>query len=344
MLNLNEVRKMNLVQLLEYPEFRNHYILMYNQCHKSVDGLMHYERETTFLKKIALDNPKIMNATSISVMTALLDLAFHGLSIEPITKPQAYITVRGHNTGRKDDQGKEIWEQRAILNITGYGEIAMRMRSGIIRYVDNPVLVFKDDIFEQNKGKVTTHIPSNTSKTITHAYLRIVRYDNSEDYKILSMADLQAMREKSDNKTGAAWTGGPKAEDGTAQPMPGMIFAKLFKHAFNGYPRLILGQSTQLADEEIEREATYASIMGQITDQPTPSNDYKQPESTDQHDQDDDNPLGGDTQAPPAEQVAKPVEKPRETKKEEPKKEAPPATENAASVLPKSEDIPTYEF
>jgi recombinational DNA repair protein RecT len=329
---------MNLVQLLEYPEFRNHYILMYNQCHKSVDGLMHFERETTFLKKIAIDNKKIMKATALSVMTALLDLAFHGLSIEPITKPQAYITVRAHNAGTKE---QPAWEERAILNITGYGEIAMRIRSGIIRYVDNPVLVFKDDLFEQNKGKVTTHMPSNTSTTITHAYLRIVRYDGSEDYKILSMDDLQAMRAKSDNQNGAAWTGGIKDDDGKPQPMAGMIFAKLFKHSFNGYPRLILGQSTQLADEEIEREAVYANVMSQITDQPTPS--ITSNESTNQHQEDDENPLGGGETPSPVETKSPPESKsePKETPKE---KATPPVQNNGQAVLPKSEDIPTYEF
>lgn len=85
------------------------------------------------------------------MFAALMDLAYHGLSLEPVSKATAYLTPRSHNIGTRDNK---IWEQRVLLSISAYGELQLRMRSGIIKYADNPIMVYEGDIFEKVNGKL----------------------------------------------------------------------------------------------------------------------------------------------------------------------------------------------
>lgn len=234
----------NLAELFGDEDLQKTYVSMYMSSHGSSkeDATKHFERETGFLKSFMADNPKLAKCTPFSVYTALLDIAYHNLSIEPVSKAQAYVLPRGYNKGNRSNPK---WETRMYLMISSYGELYLRIKNGIIKYVDNVVLVHEGDDFKIVNGKVE-HTGYMKSDKITHAYIRIVRPDGTDDYKAYSMSEILKYRSMSESPKSKHWTGGI---DG--QPTRGMIEAKVIKHAFNAYPRVNLGSSV-ITEDQIE--------------------------------------------------------------------------------------------
>lgn len=269
-MNFRKIKAMTWADLLKDHEFINAYVRLYNLAHDSqldLNGEEHFLRETGFLKQIILDNPFIAQATTLSFMATMMDLAYYGLSIQPTSKQQAYVLPR--KVSVKNADGTKSEEVRVQLALTAYGEIALRIRSEIIKYVDNPVMVYKGDFYEPKtisgtKQTVIDHIPRFESEEIIHAFVKITRFDDSVDYGTISLDDMMRLKASSDNKTGKPWTGG--AGGG---PMKGMWVTKLLKHSFNTYPRIKLKDNTVLApDEPTKADAAYASVMsGFITDE-----------------------------------------------------------------------------
>lgn len=263
-----------LSDLLAYPEFRQQYVWLYDKCHKGqsyyIGGEAHFESEIGYLKKIWMDSPDVKQATVLSIALAMIDLAYHGLTIQPISKTSGYLVPRPKNL-KKRKNDPDQWEKRVVFVISAYGELELRRRSGIIIGAKNPVMVYQGDIFETptdtvNNRTVTKihHVPMKQSQIITHAYIVLILPGGYEDVKVFSMEEIQAFRalQRSEAMRKAApWTGGING-----QPMRGTIEAKVIKHAFSTYPRINLGGSTaSLATEEIdylERDASLAAVMG----------------------------------------------------------------------------------
>lgn len=260
MITIAELKKMSLPDLLVNSEFKAQLASLYNTCHRSSDGESFVDKETFYVKKLILDDKKVANATTLSMFAALMDLAYHGLSLEPVSKATAYLTPRSHNIGTRDNK---IWEQRVLLSISAYGELQLRMRSGIIKYADNPIMVYEGDIFEKVNGKIN-HISKHISDVITHAYIHIKKYDGTSEYKDFSIGEILTFKAKADEaqQKSLAWTGGVGG-----QPTRGMIEAKVIKHSFSTYPRLRLGNSTILMtdDMDMEADAAYAQAMAGIS-------------------------------------------------------------------------------
>jgi len=263
MLDFKAVAAMKVSELLQNEDFKSHFVFIYctAQNQTEAQGQAFFEREMTFLKKMFDDDVKMRAATPLSVFLALLDLAYHALSIEPVSKAQAYIYLQPKNTAPKGSPA--VWEQRAVYKISAYGELTLRVRSGVIRYADNPVLVYEHDDYEKIDGRVH-HRAKRMSQRVTDAYIKITRDDGSVEYKDFSMADIYSFKAKSKSADSLAWTGGV---DG--QPTRGMIEAKVIKHAFSTYPRLVVGgQNTQLETDVIDGDAAYATVMAKMAGAP----------------------------------------------------------------------------
>lgn len=242
-MNFKRISQLNIQDLLADEEFILTYTALYNASSGTNDGMVIYARETSFLKQLYLKDAGLRKCTTLSVAASLLDGAYHDLSIEPITKPLAYLLNKGHNIGTK---AAPVYEQRAYFAVTGYGEILLRIRSGFIKHADNPVIVYEGDFF-QVVNNVPHHEQGFESSVITHAYMKITRYDGTVDYKVFPMSQIQTYRGASDNKSSVAWTGGV---DG--QPTIGMIEAKVIKHSFSTYPRIKLGKNTLLLTSQAD--------------------------------------------------------------------------------------------
>lgn len=82
----------------------------------------------------------------MSLYGCFLDIAVNGLTLDQTGHPLCYILSRNCKTGYKNEHGNDIYEKRAYVSVTGYGELTMRMRAYQIKYADNPVVVYEETI------------------------------------------------------------------------------------------------------------------------------------------------------------------------------------------------------
>lgn len=258
-MDINKLSQLKKTELLADESFSKAFIKLFvaSKNGDEQQAAVHYDREAGFVIDAMYANNRLQNATTASLIALMLDLAYYNLSLAPVSKAQAYIVPRSYNKGTKESPNYEV---RALLMISAYGELYLRQKNGIIKYADNPVMVYEGDDFSVINGK-PNHTSYMNSNKITHSYIKIVRMDGSEDYKFFSMDQIQKYRSMSDSKNSTAWTGG---KDG--QPQIGMIEAKVIKHAFSSYPRINLGRSMIEETDEFAGEALYAQMMGGITE------------------------------------------------------------------------------
>lgn len=202
-----------------------------------------FAAEKFHFMKIINDNPNVAQCTKLSLYGIFMDVAVSGLSFDPSMK-HLYVVPYNVNVGTKD---APRWEKRAQLQVSGYGELVLRQNQGQVKYADNPVLVYEGDHFKfgtSNGQTVLEHIsniPRQSDKIIA-VYIKIVRHDNSFDYKVLTTDEIEKFRAFSKDKNSKAWTDG----------LAGMMQAKCIKHAFKSYPKVRVGKHSALFSETIE--------------------------------------------------------------------------------------------
>lgn len=220
-----------------------------------------YEAEKFHFAKLIQDKPELQQCTKLSLYGCFLDMAVNGLSFDPAMK-HAYVVAFNANVGSKDSPK---WEKRATLLISGYGELHMRQVQKQIKYADNPVLVFDGDQFSYGtrEGKVfLEHVAlfPRKSDNIIACYIRLERMDGTSDYKVLGIDEIMKFKAFSKDKNSKAWTDG----------LPGMIQAKTIKHAFRSYPKIRMGDFSQLQTNIVEETETPIRIdYGLNGDHPT---------------------------------------------------------------------------
>ena len=253
-------------KLADAPILQEKFVQLYNSIHGSNRGLLEFEREKfNFLKAISED-PKLQQATSLSLYSTFLDIAVMGLSVEKGSKPTAYIFSR--NAKIKKD-GRDAWETRAYLTVSPYGELKMRMDAGHIKYADNPVIVYEGDticVGLNSQGKQTVmgyeaQIPRKKDAHIIGGFIRIERHDGTFEIPWVDIAEMDRLAEYS-KKNNSKWvddgSGKKRKEEGQANALytsnngqidSGFFAAKIIKHAFASYPKLRAGKTTVFETE-----------------------------------------------------------------------------------------------
>lgn len=253
---VEELNALPATKIVENEKVEQKFIQMYNAIWGSQMGEQIYHKEVFNFQKVLRENPKVAECSKMSLYGCFLDIAVNGLSLDNTSHAQCYLIPRKVKTGYKNANGYDEYEQRASVSVTGYGELFMRMRSGQIRYADNPVIVYEGDVFSislDNGIKKITYsaaIPRRSTKVIG-AFIRIIRTDGSEDYQWLLEGDIQRLAQFS-AKSNSYWKDGHKVE-GKANDLyfsseggidPGFLENKMIKHAFDAYPKVKTGQYT----------------------------------------------------------------------------------------------------
>ena len=232
-------------QLANLPEVGEKFKHIYQVMHGAKSGEQFYEAEKFHFMKKLQEDAKLQNCSKLSLYGCFMDVAVSGLSFDPSAK-HVYIVPFNVNVGTKQNPK---WESRAQLMISGYGELALRMKQGQIKYADNPVLVYEGDEFStgtRNGQYFIEHKASypRKSENIIACYLRITRIDGTVDYKVISIEEIEKLRNFSKDPDSKAWTDG----------LPGMVMSKCIKHAFKTYPKIRKGDFSTLASEQVEVE------------------------------------------------------------------------------------------
>lgn len=243
-------------ELVEDPKIAEKFIQLYNNVHGAKNGELFYSREKFNFMKLISENKKIAEATKLSLYGCFMDVAVNGLSFEQGNKPLAYVLTRNINLAPKGAPPQ--WETRAYVQVSPYGELLMRMRTGHIKHADNPIIVYEGDIFEPvvMDGKKSVNYKMNlphTGKKAVGAFIRLTRMDGSVDFEWMLQPDIDRLAgysnrqnkgDEQNNRANALYTSFHGGID------PGFLAAKMIKHAFRTYPKVRIGQFSELKSEE----------------------------------------------------------------------------------------------
>lgn len=220
-----------------------------------------FSKESLYYRKSFQTNDKLTKCTGISLYSAFLEIAVNNLSIQPGQKSEAYLESR--STKVKITGAADSWVQTANFVITAYGELNLRIRSGQIIRMNNPIILYEGDYFQpksNERGELTIeYFPAipRKSKKIYGSYVCIVLPNNGIDFKWMLQDDIDRLKGYSLRQNG---TSGANAlytsQDGGIDP--GFLSTKTIKHAMAAYTKLRIGEFVSFEGEIEEVEASAA--------------------------------------------------------------------------------------
>lgn len=273
-IKVEELNALPATKIVENTNVEAKFIQMYNAIWGTDKGSQIYAKEVFNFQKLLRDNPKVAACSKMSLYGCFLDMAVNGLSLDPTGRPHCYLIPRCVKTNQKDSNGKDIYENRASVSVTAYGELAMRMRAGQVKYVDNPVIVYEGDLFRAflSRGCKTIEYSAQcprVSNKIVAAFIRIVRNDGSEDYQWIMEGDIERLKKYSE-KANAKWSDAERRKvNGQANDLytsnngqidPGFLENKMIKHAFDAYPKVRTGNFTLMETEQESSVIDYGFV------------------------------------------------------------------------------------
>jgi len=212
-----------------------------------------YERESRYFKRLVSQNDWLKESTGISLCSAFFEVAITGLSLQPGSKSDSYLEARAANQPK---EGRDNWVKVARLVVTAYGELNLRIKSGQIIRMNNPIVIYDGDKFQpctNERGELKVDylpaIPRKTNKIIG-AYVCIVLPHNGLDFKWLLEDDITRLANYSKTKTQKDGNSLYKANDG--QIDPGFLEAKCIKHAMRAYTKLKVSENISFEGDEQE--------------------------------------------------------------------------------------------
>ena len=246
------------IKIIEHEVTEQRFIDIFTSIHEQ-DGSIAYEKEKFYFQKILVDNPVIAECTPLSLFSVFLDVATKGLTLDNSSKALCYITSR--NVKKKIDN-KDVWEKRALLDISGYGELVLRERANQVKYADNPEIVYIDELKDCRQENTpegvrifhTIKYPRPASSGIAFIYVRIVRPDGSVTFGTLDIEGIERLKNFSASNNGK-WQ---KDNSGKYVNIPGeanklysdsgFLKAKCLKHAFQSFPKLKLNNFSAITE------------------------------------------------------------------------------------------------
>lgn len=268
------IKELKPLEIANNEDVRRQFISIYGSLWGATDADAVCERESIFFNRLLRDNEKLLECTPISVYVAFIDLAVCGLTLEPGVRALAYLQPRGYKTGQKDGHGRDIYEQRCSLTISGYGELVQRTRVGQIRHADNPVIVYEGDSFSfsdrdgRKSVDYTLNLGHNVQKPIA-CFMRITRADGTSDYGVMlpeGWGRLMGYSEKAntyrDPNGNYVKRANPLYSSGIGGTIDtGFLIAKCIKHSFKTYPKVRIGRGTTYeADQQPQQEEDYYNM------------------------------------------------------------------------------------
>ena len=212
-----------------------------------------YEREARYFKRLISASDWLKESTGISLCSAFFEVAITGLSLQPGSKSDAYLEAR---SAEQMIENQKRWVKVARLVVTAYGELNLRIKSGQIIRMNNPIVIYDGDKFQpctNERGELKVDylpaIPRKINKIIG-VYVCIVLPHNGLDFKWLLDDDITRLANYSKTKTQKEGNALYTANDG--QIDPGFLEAKCIKHAMRAYTKLKVSENVAFEGDDAE--------------------------------------------------------------------------------------------
>ena len=267
---------LNPLKITDDQKVKDSFIQVVSKIHKkSIDeATMIYEKESMYFKKALAVSDKLKNCTKISLYSAFTEIAIQGISIQPGQKSEAYLEARGVNIGSRQSPN---YIDTAMLRITAYGELNMRILSGQIIRMKNPIVLYEGDYFQpltNQRGELyVDYKPNilNRSAKIYGAWVCIELPGNSLDFKWLLSDDIERLKGYSGRQGG----GNALYTSDNGQIDPGFLEAKTIKHAMRAYTKLRVSDVAAFEDEPADEEKEHLEAFGEPAPTPQPPKSVK---------------------------------------------------------------------
>lgn len=167
---------------------------------------LQWQAEKQYALAIIQKNSYLQKATPESFGMAMLDVAWSGLSLNPVTAHGYLIPYR--------DTERNVVEITFKPSYRGLEHLVYR--AGTVKSIQT-VLVHRGDVFRvetRNNRRVVTHEELGRSTDVTHAYC-IVHYANGGEYvEVMTAEQLAAVERAAKSRPGggAVWNGPWKGE------------------------------------------------------------------------------------------------------------------------------------
>jgi len=255
-LGISDLNKLSPLEVLNNEQVKERAVSLFKNLHQATEEEAEnfFEREKyNFARAIQNDN-NLTQCTGFSIYCCLLDIAVMSLSLENVSQPLLYVLWRNAKVGNE-------WEKRAYIDVSPYGELALRMQKGQILYADDPVIVYQGDLFKpmvNEKGQKIclweSQVPRQSS-VIVGVFIKLTRPDYSFDYAYMLKEDIDRLASYSEKKnkgrTNALYT-----SDG-GQIDSGFLKAKMIKHAFRTFPKVQIGKFGAAKLQDVEQAADF---------------------------------------------------------------------------------------
>lgn len=249
-ITVEELRSLSPTDVIRNEKVKSKFIEIYDAVWGGGGESAYASQSNFFIAQIKEKAEDMKACGSLSIFTAFISLAVNGLSIEITSKPQCYLQKQNYKIGI-DARNQPIYEPRAVVKVSAYGELFLRVRAGQIRHADNPVIVYEGDefSFSDNGGQkivnYTRKLPRQSDKIVA-CFMKITRNDGTIDYSVMFEEDwirLQGYSMKLTRSSNALYT------SNNGQIDTGFLIAKCVRHAFNTYPKVRIGKAAVLETE-----------------------------------------------------------------------------------------------
>jgi hypothetical protein len=242
-------------RLPEHEMVKTRWVNTYAKIHRVEESTAEsiFEKECLYWRKLVSADEKLKSCQKLSLFSAFMELAVNGISLQPGSKSECYLESRGVKAG-KDEKGNDKYVNVCLIAITAYGELNMRIKSGQIIRMKNPIVIYQGDYFQPTttaRGELYIEyrpaIP-RTSNLIIGCWVCIELPGGSLDFKWLLIDDIKRLEKKSipryaNAKANALYN----SENGGIDP--GFLEAKTIKHAMRAYTKLRVNDNVKMEDE-----------------------------------------------------------------------------------------------
>ncbi len=243
-----------------------------------------------FLRQVA--EKELFMVTPLSASGVFLEVISSALTFNPGAN-HVYLLKRGFKSGKKNAEGKDIYEDRLVYSKTVFGKIYLAQRAKSVQTITEPVMVYDCDEFSP-PGSELYHkpkFPRPAGSKLVAAYCYVIAPNGFKEPIWMNMEDVERLRGYSGRNNKKYENGGWKEQpnklytSGPGSTIDTGFFSTKLIHKALKYKRFteIMGANEVAGDDIDEAMLTHSTNL-----EPT----FLPPVLKET--------LGGDVQAPPA--------------------------------------------